>query len=76
MNCDERGIDEDQPWLLADMSRNMCEYGYILFYVITSLNYNYHQFDSLSWCINNDRSWIEFFKRQIDEDQPWLPANM
>ena len=55
---------------------NLCNYGYILFKVIASLNYNFHQFDSLSWRINNNRSRTKCYKRQIDEDQIWLPADM
>ena len=70
MNCDRRRIDEDQPRLPADMYQNMCSYGYILFNVIASLNYNYYQLDSLRCRISNDDFQIKCYKRQIDEDQP------
>ena len=76
MSFDRRRIDEDQPWLPADMSRNMWKYGDILLNVIASFDYNNDQFDPSSRRIFISESQVKYFRRQIDEDQHWLPANM
>ena len=54
----------------------MLKYGYILFIVIVSFDYNDNQSDPFSWRISVSDFQVKYFRRQIDEDQPWLPANM
>ena len=40
------------------------------------MNYNYHQFDPFSRFIFYSETQIECNRRQTDEDQPGLPADM
>ena len=76
INCDKRQIDEDQPWLTANMLLDMWNYGYILFNVIASFDYNDNQFGPFIQRNFISESQSKHFRRQIDEDQLRLPANM